>query len=137
MPPLLRNILALVIGFLAGSVVNMVIVVLGPMVIPWPDGVDLNDMDTFAENLKLLEPRNFIAPFTAHALGTLAGAWLAARVASCHKMKFALSLGVFFLLGGITMVVMYGGPTWFCVLDLVGAYLPMAWLGGRMAARAG
>jgi hypothetical protein len=134
MSPLLRNILAVVAGFLVGSAVNMGIVTIGPMLIPPPEGVDMSDMDKFAENLKLLEPANFIAPWLAHALGTLAGAWTAAKVAASHKMKFALGIGVLFLLGGITMVATFGGPVWFTVLDLFGAYLPMGYLGGKLGA---
>jgi hypothetical protein len=132
MPPLLKNILAVVAGLLLGSVVNMAIVTIGPMVIPTPDGVDMSDMEKFAENLKRLEPANFIAPWLAHALGTLVGAWIAALVAANKKMKLALTVGVIFLVGGIMMAVMYGGPVWFLALDLIGAYLPMAFLGGRL-----
>lgn len=133
MPPILRNILAVVAGILIGSVLNMAIITIGPMVIPLPDGVDMSDMDKFAENLKLLKPANFLAPWLAHALGTLVGAFVAARIAASHKMKFALGIGVFFLLGGIAMVAMVGGPLWFSVLDLIGAYLPMGYLGGNLA----
>lgn len=93
----------------------------------------MEDMDKFAENLKLFEPQNFIAPWVAHALGTLVGAWIAATIATSHKMMIALGIGGLFLLGGIMMVAMYGGPIWFAVLDLVGAYLPMAYLGGILA----
>jgi hypothetical protein len=110
----------------------MTIITVGPMIIPPPEGVDMSDMNKFAENLKLLEPANFIAPWLAHALGTLVGAFAAARVAASHSMKFALGIGVFFLLGGITMVSMFGGPVWFIVLDLIGAYLPMGFLGGML-----
>jgi hypothetical protein len=133
MPPILRNIMAVVAGFLIGSVLNMAIITVGPMVIPPPDGVDMSDMDKFAENLKLLKPANFLAPWLAHALGTLAGAFVAARIAVRHKMKFALGISLFFLLGGIAMVAMFGGPLWFSVVDLVGAYLPMGYLGGNLA----
>jgi hypothetical protein len=132
MPVILRNILAVIAGLLVGSVVNMAIITVGPMMIPPPEGVDMSDMDKFAENLKLLGPANFIAPWLAHALGTLVGAFIAAKVAACHSMKFALGIGVFFLLGGILMVSMFGGPVWFTVLDLIGAYLPMGYLGGML-----
>ena len=132
MPPILRNILAVIAGFLIGSAVNMAIITVGPMVIPPPEGVDMSDMDSFAENLKLLEPANFIAPWLAHALGTLVGAFTAVKVAATHKMKLALGIGLFFLLGGIMMVSMFGGPVWFTVLDLIGAYLPMGYLGGML-----
>ena len=133
MPPILRNVLAVVAGFVAGSVVNMAIVTVGPMVIPSPAGVDMSDMEKFAENLKLLRPANFIAPWLAHALGTLVGAFVAAKLAASHRMQFALGIGVFFLLGGIAMVSMFGGPVWFAAADLIGAYLPMAYLGGKLA----
>lgn len=69
----------------------------------------------------------------AHALGTLAGAFLAAMIAATRRMKFAVGVGAFFLLGGVTMVVMYGGPVWFIAADLIAAYLPMGYLGGVLA----
>ena len=133
MPRGLRNIIAVIAGFLVGSAVNMAIIIVGPKLIPLPEGVDMSDMDNFAENLKRLEPANFIAPWLAHALGTLVGAFVAARIAASHKMKIAVGIGVFFLLGGITMVATFGGPLWFSVVDLIGAYLPMGYLGGILA----
>jgi hypothetical protein len=133
MPPILKNILAVIAGIMVGSVVNMAIITVGPILIPPPEGVDMSDMGNFAENLNLLEPANFIAPWVAHAVGTLAGAFIAARLAASHKMRFALGIGVFFLMGGIMMVSMFGGPVWFAVLDLVAAYLPMGFLGGMLA----
>ena len=133
MPPFLKNILAVTTGILLGSVVNMAIITVGPTVIPPPDGVDMSDMDKFAENLKQLTPANFVAPWLAHALGTLAGAFLAAKVAASHKMNCSLCIGLFFLIGGIVMVSIFGGPIWFAVLDLLGAYLPMGYLGGMLA----
>lgn len=133
MPPILRNILAVIAGVVVGSIINMTIIVVGPMIIPPPEGVDMSDMENFAENLKLLKPVNFIAPWLAHALGTLAGAFLAAKLATSKKMLFALGIGVWFLFGGIMVVAMYGGPIWFTAIDLIGAYLPMGYLGGMLA----
>jgi hypothetical protein len=42
---------------------------------------------------------------------------------------------VFFLLGGIAMILNCGGPAWFIATDLLLAYLPMAYLGGFLAGR--
>jgi hypothetical protein len=44
----------------------------------------------------------------------------------------AYIVGVFFLIGGIAAASMISAPTWFIVLDLVVAYLPMAWLAGMV-----
>ncbi len=40
---------------------------------------------------------------------------------------------MFFLLGGITNVFLLPAPVWFAALDLIGAYIPMGWLGGKLA----
>jgi hypothetical protein len=78
----LKNILAIVIGFLVGSMVNMAIVWAGLRVIPLPDGVDMSDTDKLAENIKLLLPVNFLAPWLAHALGPLVGAFVAGKLSA-------------------------------------------------------
>ena len=48
-------------------------------------------------------------------------------------MKFSLGIGGLFLLGGIMVNYMLPGPTWFAVVDIVFAYIPMAWIGGKIA----
>jgi hypothetical protein len=45
----------------------------------------------------------------------------------------ALTVGGLHLVGGIAAAFMIPAPAWFIVVDLVVAYLPMAWLGGRIA----
>ena len=131
MNPILRNALAVIAGFIVGSIVNMGIVMLSGAVIPPPEGADVTSMESLKATMHLFEPKHFIFPFLAHALGTLAGAYTAARLAVSHKIKLALAIGGFFLLGGITNVFMLKGPMWFNVLDLVAAYIPMGWLGGK------
>jgi len=128
----LRNILAVILGWLGGSLVNMGIVQVGNSVMPIP-GVDTNDLNALAEALPSLDFKYFIFPFLAHALGTLIGATIAYRIAATHKMKFAWAIGGLFLIGGIVVNYMLPGPTWFAVADIVFAYLPMAWLGGNIA----
>jgi len=132
MSPTLRNILAVILGWLGGSLVNMGIVQVGNSVMPIP-GVDTNDLNALAEALPSLDFKYFIFPFLAHALGTLIGATIAYRIAATHKMKFAWAIGGLFLIGGIVVNYMLPGPTWFAVADIVFAYLPMAWLGGNIA----
>ncbi len=131
MHPILRNILAVIIGVFVGMAVNMGLINLGIKLVPLPDGATLENM---AEYMHQFEFKNFIFPFLAHALGTLAGAFTAAKIAASHQMKFAIGIGFFFLLGGIAMINMLpDSPMWFNVLDLVGAYLPMGWLGAKLA----
>jgi len=133
MNPIVRNVLAAIAGFVIGSVANLLLVNLGMIVVPLPEGADVSTTEGLRESMKLFKPVNFIFPFLAHALGTLSGAFVAARLAASHRMKFAIGIGAAFLLGGISMVVMCGGPVWFIASDLLLAYLPMGFLGGLLA----
>lgn len=90
-------------------------------------------MEGLAASLPLFEARHFLFPFLAHALRTAVGALLAASLASSHKFPLALSVSVVFLMGGVANVFLLPSPVWFAALDLVFAYLPMGWLGGRLA----
>jgi hypothetical protein len=113
----------------------MGLIMISGKVIPPPAGVDVTTMEGLKAGMHLFGPQHFVFPFLAHALGTLVGAWLAATIAASRKMAMALVVGVFFLVGGVANVFMLPSPVWFAVLDLVGAYLPMAWLGGKLATR--
>lgn len=134
MNPLLRNTFAVIAGWLGGSIINMGLIKIGSAMVPI-EGIDPNDTEAFAEIMPTLGSEYFIFPFLAHALGTLVGAAIAASIAKNHKMKFALIIGALFLLGGIIINYMLPGPTWFGVMDIVLAYIPMAWIGGKLAKR--
>ena len=132
---IVRNVLAVITGIVLGSVVNMGIINLQYSFIALPEGVDVTNTESLKSSMHLFEPRHFIFPFFAHAIGTLVGAYLSARIAASHKMNFALGIGIFFLIGGISMVFLIPSPIWFAILDLTVAYIPMGWIGGRSATK--
>jgi hypothetical protein len=134
MNPIFKNILAIITGIILGSVVNMGIIMISGSIIPPPAGADITTTEGLQASMHHFEPRHFIFPFLAHALGTFAGAFFAALIAANHKLKFAVGIGIFFLTGGITSVFMLPSPLWFTVLDLGLAYIPMGYLAGRLAA---
>jgi len=129
----LRNVLGVIAGFFIGSVVNFAIVSIGPQLIPIPEGVDLSTPEGLQAAMPLLKPMNLLFPFLAHAGGTLVGAFLAAKIAATRKKEMALIIGILFLVGGLTAVYLYGGPTWFKIVDILFAYMPMAVLGWKLA----
>lgn len=128
MPTILRNVLAVIVGLVVGGAVNMALVTMGPSVIPPPPGVDMATAEGLAKGMPLLEAKHFVFPFLAHALGTLAGALVAFLAAGSRHAVLALVVGVVFLAGGIAAASMIPAPGWFIALDLVAAYIPMAWL---------
>ncbi len=129
---IIRNILAVIAGWLLGSVINLSLIKIGHSVFPI-EGIDPSDMEALAEVMPTLDFKYFIFPFLAHALGTLIGAFIAGLIAANHKMKIALGIGLIFLIGGVLASFMIPAPTWFVVADLAIAYIPMAWIGGKLA----
>lgn len=130
-----KNILAIVAGIIIGMIVNMSLIMISGYIIPIPDGVDNTTTEGLIAGMHLFEPKHFIMPFLAHALGTFVGAFVVAKLAISHKINFAIAIGVFFLFGGIASVLMLPSPTWFTALDLGLAYLPMGLLAGRLATK--
>lgn len=134
MNPILKNIIAVIVGWLGGSIINMGLVQIGHKLIPI-EGVDPNNPEALAAAFSNLGAEHMIFPFLAHALGTLVGAFIAAMIAANHKMKFALGIGLLFLIGGVAVSFMIPAPTWFTITDIVVAYIPMAWIGGKLGIR--
>ena len=132
MGKLFRAFLAVVLGLVIGSVVNMGLIMVSGKVIPPPAGADVTTMEGLKASLHLFEARHFVFPFLAHALGTLVAALVAVLIAVSHKMKIAFGIGGLFLVGGIAASMMIPAPAWFIALDLVVAYIPMAWIGGKL-----
>ncbi|HQT23249.1 MAG: hypothetical protein B7X86_09955 [Sphingobacteriales bacterium 17-39-43] len=133
MNPIFKNIIAVIAGLLCGSLLNGGIIMISASVIPPPNGADVTTMEGLKASMHLFEPKHFLMPFLAHALGTFAGAFLAAKIAASQQMKFALLIGILFLAGGITNVFLLPSPLWFSILDIAGAYIPMAYLAGKIA----
>lgn len=137
MNPILRNVLAVIAGVVFGSVVNMGIIMVSGFIIPPPEGADITATEGLKASMHLFQPRHFILPFLAHALGTFAGALLAGFLASTRKIAMALIIGLVFLAGGIMSVFMLPSPLWFSILDIMLAYIPMAYLGGKLVENKG
>ena len=133
MSPRMRSVLAVVVGAVVGGVVNMGLIWLSPSLIPPPEGVDVTTTEGLKAGIHLFEPKHFLMPFLAHALGTFVGALVAFRLAVVNKVRAAYLVGVLFLIGGIAASTMIPAPTWFIALDLLVAYLPMAWLAIRLS----
>jgi uncharacterized membrane protein YoaK (UPF0700 family) len=132
MHPILRNILVFIFGLVIGSLLNSFIVSISGSVIPLPEGVDPNDMESLKENIHLFTGKNYIMPFLAHALGTLVAALIVARFSVSAHFKLALLVGVIFLIGGIGVSQMLGTPMIPTAVDLIFAYLPFAWIGYKL-----
>lgn len=123
---IIRPIAAVLLGLIAGSIVNMGLITLGSVLVPPPPGVDSVDVESIAASMHLFEPSHFVAPFVAHALGTFIGAAVAALIDYRRGCLVALIVGVCFFAGGVAASFMLPAPAAYIALDLVAAYFPMA-----------
>ena len=135
MKKIIVNIVAVLMGLFAGAMVNGGIINISSKIIPPPAGSNLQTMEGLIQAMPIMEPKHFIMPFLAHALGTFVGAILCSLVARSQKLILALSIGLTFFIGGFTMVFQLPAPLWFDLVDLIFAYFPMAWLGYKIVSK--
>lgn len=124
-----RNVVGTVLGLIVGGNVNMALINISTDIIPGPAGADVKTMEGLHKSIHLFEPKHFLMPFLAHALGTLVAALLASLIGKSHRKRIALTTGVVFFVGGAMAVSMLPAPLWFNIADLTLAYIPMALLG--------
>lgn len=132
MNPIARNIVAVLLGIVIGGIVNSALVSISGDIIALPDGFDPNDPESLIKYMPLFETKHFIMPFLSHALGTFAGAIVTGLICTKKSINLVYLISGVFFLGGTIMLVMISSPIWFTILDLVGAYFPMAWLAKKL-----
>jgi hypothetical protein len=136
----LLDLAVFVLAVVVGAAVNGAVVTLGAGLVPLPEGLppgaNMNTPEGIRAAVPHLAPLHFLFPWLAHAIGTLAGAIIAARWTS-ERMRTiaAYAIGLLFFSGGRWMATQIPDPIWFVVLDLSLAYLPMAWLALRLVKR--
>lgn len=135
MHPILRNTLVTIAAILLGAMLNGFIIQISPNIIPPPEGADLQTEEGLKAAMLLMEPKHFLMPWLAHALGTLLAAFIAARFATRPWKGYIFICGGLFFFGGVMMIQLLPSPLWFTLLDLGFAYFPMAWLGYWLAKR--
>lgn len=131
----LRNLFVFVAGVFVGSLVNGLIINFSGAIIPPPAGFDLTTSEGLKAATLVMEPKHFIMPFLAHAIGTFIGAFLVTIFSKGRRFFRALMVGFLFFTGGVIMIFILPSPLWFDALDLGLAYIPMAWLGYKMTYR--
>lgn len=133
---IVRNILAVILGFIIGNIVNMAVITAGHAILPPPQGFDGSSLEGVASTIHLLRPADFVVPFIAHSLGPFVGVLTAMFIAASGRKMIAVILGCIFLAAGIAANIMIPAPIWFEAIDLILAYVPTAFLGWKLSGKA-
>jgi hypothetical protein len=129
------NILSVLVGVLIGAIVNMAILMMSSAVIAPPKGVAMTSDAGINAAMPLLEPKHFLMPFLAHAIGTFVAVYLATRFSKTKAIRIPIIIASIYLIGGIMEVMNLNAPLWFNVVDLALAYFPMAFIAFKWGKR--
>jgi hypothetical protein len=115
---MIRRILAVVGGLIAGSVFIGIIEKLGHYLYPLPAGMKTDDMDAFKEYIATAPFMALFFVIIAYAFGALVSGFVSTKIGNDGKNRYAVICGVIFLLMTIYYMVMLPTPTWFWVLGI-------------------
>lgn len=116
---MLRRILAVVGGLIAGSVCIGAVEWLGHYFYPLPEGMKPNDMDAFKEYVTTAPFMALFFVIIAYAVGALVSGFISTKIAKDGKNRYALICGIFFLLATIYNMAILPTPVWFWILGIV------------------
>ena len=98
---------------------------------PLPSGIDPTDRTAFAAAVAQVPAGALALILAVWALGTFAGAWLAAHIG--RRAFYATLVGGVMMLAGVKMLVQTPHPLWFTAAGIA-LFLPSGWLAGRLSA---
>ncbi len=130
---MIRKILAILVGAIAGGVVNMALVTLSNVVYPLPEGIDPNDFEAFRAHVEAhgLATGALLIVLAAHSGGSFVSGFVCGLIAMRPWYLAAIVLGLLWTCGGVAMLTMLPAPIWFVVADVL-LYVPAALLGVKL-----
>lgn len=134
MVKVLRSILAVFAGLFVGFLAVLGGEMIGHHLYPPPVGLDIHDARSLSEAMKIMPSGAFVAVILAWAVGSFAGAWVAASIAAIGKTWHGLLIGALFLGIGVLNMLMIPHPAWVWAAGLL-MPLPIAYLGSLLASR--
>lgn len=130
---MLRNLIAVVVGMLAGMAVNMSLVLLAMFLYPMPEGVDFSDSEAMPAYFATIPATGFLIVLAAHLGQSFFGGLVAALLSSDRPRVMALIIGGLTLIGGVANLIKLPHPLWMW-LEVPG-YLLTAWFAASLAIR--
>jgi hypothetical protein len=130
----LRSVVALILGMVLGFFLIAAIEIGGQVIYPFPADTDLADVKAVKAAFANAPPVVLLPVLLGWAVGTFAGAALAALMAGRAPEVHGVIIGVLFLLAGIANMLMLPHPLWFWVVGLA-VFVPAGYLGAKCASR--
>lgn len=126
---MIRNILAVFVGLIAGMFFNLALVSVSLVMYPMPEGVTFEDPEEVAIYMAGLPLLAFVIILAAHLGQAFFGGLVAAAISRTASMTVAMIVGAMSLLGGLMNMMSMPLPSWMWIE--MPLYLVAAWLAGR------
>ncbi len=131
---MIRSILTVIVGILAGSATVWVLETAGQRFFPSPAGVDLQNMEAMKEYVATAPMAMFLALLVAWAGGAFVGGLVAALLSERRRATHALAVGALQTAFAVIQFTMIPHPLWFMLLGVT-VFLPVAGLAGLLVGR--
>ena len=132
MNPVVRSILAVVVGMLVAFVLFALVQIIGMRAYPPPPGTDPMNAESVKAAMRQMPLGALLFVLLSYAAGSVAGGWVAARFAPKAKLMHAMIVGALLFGAGLVNLSMIPHPAWFGVASSA-IYLLGAWSGARAA----
>lgn len=137
MRSVLRSLAAVFAGFVAASIVMMIIEIINGHVLHPELGKaaeGMTDREKIRDLLASAPVSAFLVVLVGWLLGSLVGGWVTARLAARATIRHGLVVGALLTLAGIANNLMLPPPLWFWIVSLV-VMMPAAYCGASLAPR--
>lgn len=128
----MRSILAVIGGMLVAFVAIIVIESIGVKLYPPPPGLNPTDPESLKALVASMPLAAKLCVLLAYAAGSVAGGWVAARLAPRAKMMHAMIVAALLFGAGLMNLMTIPHPVWFWVASS-GIYWLGAWSGAQAA----
>lgn len=129
---MVRNSIGLITGLVVAYIIIFLIQMTNYQLFPFPPGLSSQDSEAMKEYAASLPAMAFIVVIVAHAVGSMAGSWMACKIADHSKNKLAIGIGAFLMLMGLVNILSFSHPVWFIIIDLA-IFIPSAWIGYQIS----
>ncbi len=127
---MVRNILAVIAGFIVGGIFVTLFQWIGHQIYPIPASVDQSDMASIGEYVKTAPIGALITVLVAQSLGSFFGGLVTGMIAVA-KNTAALIYGFLALIMAGLNVFLISHPVWFVLVSLL-LPIPLALIGSRV-----
>jgi hypothetical protein len=126
----IRNIVAVLVGLVAATLVVMMADQMSHIIHPPPSHLNFNDKEAFEKYMQNVPVQAFMVMMAGWILSSFAGGLVTTLIQTEKKIWLALITGGILMAGALANQFMIPHPGWMMVCTLV-FYIPSAYLGGK------